>query len=290
MGEWKVEHRRGTAADFHEFVPPSGRAVWVVDLTEPALVLGSTQSAASIDAETASRLGVTLARRHSGGGAVWLHPGQSVWVDITIPSDDQRSRKQRIATVDSKPTFIHVARPLVESAVYLKAVAANSSAFQFLAGPATVFLGGDSVGSTTLPDLAPGAEMTFWLGTDRRIEAKRVLVKKETSERGVFGKADETIWQYRIDLTSTDTKPVTVELVDRMPVSRNEQIKVELKDLSQPLAADAKYVADEKPQGMLKWIVALPARTDAGKPAAQAVSWRVILTKPRDVQMTGVPE
>ncbi len=209
---------------------------------------------------------------------------------ITIPSDDQRSRKQRIATVDTKPTFIHVARPLVESAVYLKAVAANSSAFQFLAGPATVFLGGDSVGSTTLPDLSPGAEMTFWLGTDRRIEAKRVLVKKETSERGVFGKADETIWQYRIDLTSTDTKPVTVELVDRMPVSRNEQIKVELKDLSQPLAADAKYVADEKPQGMLKWIVPLPARTDAGKPAAQAVSWRVILTKPKDVQMTGVPE
>jgi len=209
---------------------------------------------------------------------------------ITIPSDDQRSRKQRIATVDTKPTFIHVARPLVESAVYLKAVAANSSSFQFLAGPATVFLGGDSVGSTTLPDLSPGAEMTFWLGTDRRIEAKRVLVKKETSERGVFGKADETIWQYRVDLTSTDTKPVTVELVDRMPVSRNEQIKVELKDLSQPLAADAKYVADEKPQGMLKWIVALPARTDAGKPAAQAVSWRVILTKPKDVQMTGVPE
>jgi lipoate-protein ligase A len=88
MGEWKVEHRRGTAADFHEFVPPPGRALWVVDLTEPALVLGSTQSAASIDAETASRLGVTVARRHSGGGAVWLHPGQSVWVDITIPSDD----------------------------------------------------------------------------------------------------------------------------------------------------------------------------------------------------------
>lgn len=209
---------------------------------------------------------------------------------ITIPSDDQRSRKQRIATVDTAPSFIHVARPLVESAVYLKAVAANSSAFQFLAGPATVFLGGDSVGSTTLPDLAPGAEMTFWLGTDRRIEAKRVLVKKETAERGVFDKSDETVWQYRVDITSTDTKPVTVELVDRMPVSRNEQIKIELKDLSQPLATDARYVADEKPQGMLKWLVSVPARSEAGKPASQAVSWRLILTKPKDVQITGVPE
>ncbi|MFZ4750904.1 MAG: DUF4139 domain-containing protein, partial [Phycisphaerales bacterium] len=209
---------------------------------------------------------------------------------ISIPSDGQRSRKQRIATVDTKPAFVHVARPLVESAVYLKAVGANASPYQFLAGPATVFLGGDSVGATTLPDLAPGAEMTFWLGTDRRIEAKRVLVKKGTSERGVFGKSDETRWDFRVDLTSTDTKPVTVELVDRMPVSRNEQIKIELKDLSQPLATDAKYVADGKPQGILQWIVQLPARTDAGKPAARTVSWSVVLSKPKDVTTTGLPE
>lgn len=209
---------------------------------------------------------------------------------ISIPSDGQRSRKQRIATVDTKPAFVHVARPLVESAVYLKAVGANASPYQFLAGPATVFLGGDSVGATTLPDLAPGAEMTFWLGTDRRIEAKRVLVKKGTSERGVFGKSDETRWDFRVDLTSTDTKPVTVELVDRMPVSRNEQIKIELKDLSQPLATDAKYVADGKPQGILQWIVQLPARTDAGKPAARSVSWSVVLSKPKDLTTTGLPE
>jgi len=209
---------------------------------------------------------------------------------VTIPSDAQKARTQRIATIDLSPTFVHVAQPVADPAVFIKATAANSSPYQLLSGPITVFLGGDSVGRTQLPDLSAGSEMTFWLGTDRRIEAKRVLVKKETAERGVFDKADETVWQYRVDITSTDTKPVTVELVDRMPVSRNEQIKVELKDLSQPLSTDAKYVADEKPQGMLKWLVSVPARTEAGKPAAQAVSWRVVLSKPKDVQVTGVPE
>ena len=88
MGEWNVENWRGTAAGFHEFVPSPQRAVWVVELTEPALVLGSTQSTDSIDASAASRLGFAVARRHSGGGAVWLHPTQSVWVDVTIPRDD----------------------------------------------------------------------------------------------------------------------------------------------------------------------------------------------------------
>lgn len=209
---------------------------------------------------------------------------------ISIPSDAQRTRKQRIATVETKPNFVHVARPLVESAVYLKAMAANSSAFQFLAGPATVFLGGDSVGSTTLPDLAPGAEMTFWLGTDRRIETKRTIVKKSTAEKGVFDKADETTWEYRIDLASTDTKAVTIEVLDRMPVSRNEQISVSLRNPSQPLDTDAKFVADEKPQGLLKWTLSLPARTADGKPAQKSVSWTVVLSKPKDTQTTGLPE
>jgi len=206
---------------------------------------------AAMDAPMNTALGLRFADAYAvQSGTVVAYPLPRA---ITITSDAQRSRKQRIATVDAAPTFIHVARPLVESAVYLKATAANASAYQFLAGPATVFLGGDSVGTTNLPDLAPGAEMTFWLGTDRRIEAKRVIVKKQSSEKGVFDKSDETRWEYRVDLTSTNTQPVTVELADRMPVSRNEQIKIELKDLSQPLVTDAKFTADEKPQGILKW-------------------------------------
>jgi hypothetical protein len=36
--------------------------------------------------------------------------------------------------------------------------------------------------------------------------------------------------------------------------------------------------------------VQLPARVDAGKPAAKSISWTVILSKPQDVQMTGSAE
>ncbi len=212
----------------------------------------------------------------------------------SIPSDASRTRKLRIATIETKPTFVYVARPLVETAVYLKAVTANTSAYQFLAGPATVFLGGDSVGTTVLPDLAVGAEMTFWLGTDRRIEAKRVLVKKETVEKGVFDKADVTRWEYRVDLTSTDAKPVTIEVVDRMPVSRNEQIKIEFKDgtgaNAVALASDAKFVTDEKPQGILKWLVALPAASAPGKPAQKSIAWSVLVSKPKGTETTGLPD
>lgn len=88
VNQWHVEHWRGTAADFHGFVPPSRRTMWVVELTGPAVVLGSTQAAESVDADVAAAMGVSVTRRHSGGGAVWLHPERSVWLDFTIPRGD----------------------------------------------------------------------------------------------------------------------------------------------------------------------------------------------------------
>ncbi len=73
-------------------------------MERPAIVLGSTQGlgarerggsrespvpgAGIVDVTTAEADGVDLARRRSGGGAVWLEPGGQVWLDIVIPVDD----------------------------------------------------------------------------------------------------------------------------------------------------------------------------------------------------------
>jgi len=209
---------------------------------------------------------------------------------VTIPSDAQKARTQRIATIDLSPTFVHVAQPVADPAVFIKATAANSSPYQLLSGPITVFLGGDSVGRTQLPDLSAGSEMTFWLGTDRRIEAKRQLVRKGTAEKGVFGKSEVTEWEYRIDLVNTLPAAATIEVYDRMPVSRNEQVKVELPKVTPALATDAKYVADEKPQGILKWLVTVPAAAAAGKPGTLAIDWTVREAHAQGTQVTPIPD
>ena len=209
---------------------------------------------------------------------------------VTIPSDAQKARTQRIATIDLTPTFVHVAQPVADPAVFIKATAANSSPYQLLSGPITVFLGGDSVGRTQLPDLSAGSEMTFWLGTDRRIESKRQLVRKGTAEKGVFGKSEVTEWEYRIDLANTLASPTAIEVYDRMPVSRNEQVKVELPKVTPALAADAKYVADEKPQGILKWLVTVPAAAAAGKPGTLVIDWTVREAHAQGTQVTPIPD
>ena len=88
-GDWKVEHWEGPAGEFHGLDPEHVRAVRSVRVSRPVIVLGSTQPTGDIDAAAAARLGIEVARRRSGGGAVYLHPDDSTWVDITIPRDDE---------------------------------------------------------------------------------------------------------------------------------------------------------------------------------------------------------
>ena len=59
------------------------RTVRLVDVTSPALVLGSTQP------DVVER-GAPIVRRRSGGGAVLVGPGELVWADVLLPADDPR--------------------------------------------------------------------------------------------------------------------------------------------------------------------------------------------------------
>jgi lipoate-protein ligase A len=62
--------------------------VWFVEVDRPTLVLGSTQPDTLVDRGRAAAAGVDVVRRHSGGGAVLLRPGETVWADVFLPADD----------------------------------------------------------------------------------------------------------------------------------------------------------------------------------------------------------
>jgi lipoate-protein ligase A len=52
------------------------------------LVLGSTQPTTLVDVTAAAERQVELARRRGGGGAVYLGPGEQLWLDAWVPRDD----------------------------------------------------------------------------------------------------------------------------------------------------------------------------------------------------------
>jgi lipoate-protein ligase A len=82
-GSWSVERLTGSATELHskDLPDPVERAVWILDATAPALVLGSTQP--WIDAA-----GIEVCRRRSGGGAVLVRPHEVLWIDVLLPRDD----------------------------------------------------------------------------------------------------------------------------------------------------------------------------------------------------------
>jgi lipoate-protein ligase A len=90
MRAWHVERITGSAGVLHarEIPSPMRRTVWVFTPERPAVVLGSTQPLDVVDREAVDALGAEVVRRRSGGGAVWLEPGGTSWVDVLLPKDD----------------------------------------------------------------------------------------------------------------------------------------------------------------------------------------------------------
>jgi lipoate---protein ligase len=86
---WVVTAVAGDAATLHgrelDWTRPT---ICRMDVTAPALVLGSTQRDEVVDRTAAAAAGVAVARRRSGGGAVLLVPTESLWVDVWLPADD----------------------------------------------------------------------------------------------------------------------------------------------------------------------------------------------------------
>jgi lipoate-protein ligase A len=88
---WTVERQRGAARELHErpLGPVVVRAVIVLEPERTALVLGSTQRESDADASALAMRDVELVRRRSGGGAVLLVPGDTLWIDVELPSTDE---------------------------------------------------------------------------------------------------------------------------------------------------------------------------------------------------------
>ena len=82
-----------------------GPQVWIMEPSNRALVLGSAQRAAWFDVDRIRAMGAELARRRSGGGAVWIEGRASVaWVDVFVP------RGCALWADDHVTTFVGVGR------------------------------------------------------------------------------------------------------------------------------------------------------------------------------------
>ena len=88
-GQWEIDRQSLSAQAAHDvdLLSTSGRKVRIFEPNAPAVVLGSTQRDDIVDAEFIAASGLETARRHSGGGAVFVD-ASVVWIDFAIARDD----------------------------------------------------------------------------------------------------------------------------------------------------------------------------------------------------------
>jgi uncharacterized protein (TIGR02231 family) len=197
-------------------------------------------------------------------------------------------QRTRIATIEPSVKFVHVAQPLVDQGVYLRGDLVNTGAYQLLPGTAQVFMGGDLIGDTAMPAVAPKSAFKVFFGPDRAVRATREVLSKITGTAGLFGGSTAVTWRYRVTIDNGTGRDLALELVDRRPMSRNAKIEVKVADPSAPLSTEADYLDGPQKSGILRWDLTVPAA--ARGPKAATVNWTVEVSRANDVRTTPLPD
>lgn len=152
---------------------------------------------------------------------------------LGVPSDGQPHRAT-IVVRDFPAELDFQAIPRLASWAFLRAKIQNAADLTLLEGEVRVFRDGTFVGNSQLQAVAPGGEIQLFLGPDEAIKCEREMVARET-DKNFIGNQKRLHFGYQIELESLKSHPVKLEILDQIPVSRSENIKVKLRD-AQPQA------------------------------------------------------
>ena len=244
-------------------------------------VAGAGRQLAEIDrADRSDRPGADPKRGTTEGLAVdYAIAGRG---SLRSGSDQQTFR---IALLDLPVETYHTAAPLVSDYVYLAGRAINTSDLTLLAGPYSAYQGAAFTGRGRLPSVAKGEPLTIGFGTEPQLRAGRELLDKQTE---VLGGNKVTTLTYGLRLQNFMGQPATVRLWDRIPQAPNDQVTVTITDNGRPLSTDGLYTEQERPRGLLRWDLDVPA--GATGTGALAFTYRVKLEFDRQVSVGGLSE
>ena len=144
----------------------------------------------------------------------------------TIPSDGKEKRST-VGRQSFKAENRYFTAPKASPYAYLRSTVVNGFAFPMLAGDANVFFGPDFVGRSKVDLVAQGEKFEIYLGVDERVKVERKLERRFRDTKGVFTSDVRQRYEYRIIATNSRDLPVQLTIVDQVPISRDEDVKIE---------------------------------------------------------------
>lgn len=152
----------------------------------------------------------------------------------------------------------YVCVPSVEETVYATLVLGNATDRALLAGPVEVTVDGEFLLTAALPTLAPGGTRRVGLGVAEGIRvARRTEVRESTA--GMLNNTTVLDHRVHVELANRLAHPVTVEVRERVPVSRDTDIRIE----ERPGWTTPEEPSETYPPSTRQWRVDLPAQGSA---------------------------
>jgi uncharacterized protein (TIGR02231 family) len=192
---------------------------------------------------------------------------------VAVPSDGS-PHKTTVTTLDLEARLDYVTVPKIAEEAYLRARIKNASELILLPGSANIFHGADFIGTTRLKTIVPNEEFEAQLGLDDRVKVKRELTARATGKT-LIGNTRRTTAGYKITLTNHLERPARVTVFDQLPVSRHEQIKARLQEVSPD-------PAEHNDLNIIKWELELAPQQK------RDITFAFVIEHPREMQVTGV--
>jgi len=151
----------------------------------------------------------------------------NVLAPVDIPADGTQSGSViAIEKVPVSAEFVTV--PKLSARVYLKSEVTNNTTYPLLAGTVNVFNDAVFTGKTYLKTVSSGEKFDLFFGADDQIKVKRETAKVR-KKAGLLG-SNSVSYRSTVELENFKKAPVTVSVMDQLPLPGNAEIKVNLED------------------------------------------------------------
>ncbi len=164
--------------------------------------------------------------------AVFTVPGR-----VGIAGTGEAKRVQ-LQTDTVEPTLSARTTPKLDPKAYLYAKLVLPKGAPLLPGKVALFRDGTFSGNGSLPLLSPGEEHDLGFGTDDAIRVRYSVLEDKRGETGLISSARTEQRNYRVTLKNLHERAMAVTVLDQIPVSQNQDIKVEPAGRTSPSRKD----------------------------------------------------
>jgi uncharacterized protein (TIGR02231 family) len=183
----------------------------------------------------------------------------------------------RVSRVEAAANLVWRTAPALDEAAFLTAAFTYEGPTPLLAAPAFLSRDGQPVGEHALDALMPGTPIQLGFGLDPAIDIERRLVTDERARSGLIGTSRRHERRYVIEATNRRDEPITLEILEQLPTSRDSRITVELL----PVTAPPSTTEHDGAVGVLAWTRNLPAGE------SQRLTFGYVVRHPADIDVIG---